>query len=50
MIFVRSPSLAWPQNGVVMSMQPRPWPDVPELTATEGALVVPEGEPGGSDP
>ena len=25
--------LAWPQNGVVMSMQPRPWPDVPELTA-----------------
>jgi len=24
---------AWPQNGVVMSMQPRPWPDVPELTA-----------------
>src|SRR5579859_8299321 len=22
-----------PQNGVVMSMQPRPWPDVPELTA-----------------
>jgi hypothetical protein len=27
------PPLAWPQNGVVMSMQPRPWPDVPELTA-----------------
>ena len=25
--------LVWPQNGVVMSMQPRPWPDVPELTA-----------------
>ena len=25
--------LAWPQDGVVMSMQPRPWPDVPELTA-----------------
>src|SRR5271166_2463587 len=24
---------AWPQNGVVMSVQPRPWPDVPELTA-----------------
>src|SRR6266478_2661543 len=25
--------LAWPQDGVIMSMQPRPWPDVPELTA-----------------
>ena len=25
--------LFWPQNGVVMSMQPRPWPGVPELTA-----------------
>jgi transposase len=25
--------LIWPQDGVVMSMQPRPWPDVPELTA-----------------
>jgi transposase len=25
--------LVWPQNGVVMSVQPRPWPDVPELTA-----------------
>jgi transposase len=26
--------LVWPQNGVVvMSMRPRPWPDVPELTA-----------------
>ena len=26
--------LVWPQHGVVMSRQPRPWPDVPELTAT----------------
>jgi hypothetical protein len=25
--------LVWPRNGVVMSMQPRPWPDVPALTA-----------------
>ena len=38
MIFARSCCssscpFAWPQNGVVMSMQPRPWPDVPELTA-----------------
>src|SRR3974377_1392228 len=36
MLFVRSPCppvLVWPQNGAVMSMQPRPWPDVPELTA-----------------
>src|ERR1700745_4249092 len=38
MIFARSGCssscpFAWPQNGVVMSMQPRPWPDVPELTA-----------------
>jgi transposase len=34
MIFLRSSSsLVWPQNGVVMSMQPRPWPDVPEQTS-----------------
>jgi transposase len=26
--------LFWPRIGVVMSMRPRPWPDVPELTAT----------------
>ena len=36
--------LAWPQEGVVMSMQPRPWPDVPELTAdgwsSEPAQVI----------
>jgi hypothetical protein len=31
-----------PQNGVVMSMQPRPWPDVPELTARE-ARSFPKG-------
>jgi transposase len=34
MIFVRSSSpFVRPQTGVVMSMQPRPWPDVPEQTA-----------------
>src|SRR5664280_1348610 len=34
MILVRSSSpLVRPQTGVVMSMQPRPWPDVPEQTA-----------------
>jgi transposase len=34
MIFCAALSpFAWPQDGVVMSMQPRPWPDVPELTA-----------------
>jgi transposase len=43
MIFVRSVSLAWPQNGVVMSMQPRPWPDVPELTARMARSSSPKG-------
>ena len=44
MMFVRSPSsLAWPQNGVVMSMQPRPWPDVPELTARMARASSPKG-------
>ncbi|MCW2929540.1 MAG: putative transposase [Actinomycetia bacterium] len=43
MIFVRSPFLAWPQNGVVMSMQPRPWPDVPELTARMARSSSPKG-------
>ena len=45
MIFVRSSSssLAWPQNGVVMSMQPRPWPDVPELTARMARASSPRG-------
>lgn len=34
MIFVRSSyPCVGPQTGVVMSMQPRPWPDVPEQTA-----------------
>ena len=44
MIFVRSPSsLAWPQNGVVMSVQPRPWPDVPGLTARMARASSPKG-------
>jgi hypothetical protein len=30
--------LVWPRNGVVMSMQPRPWPDVPDLTARMARL------------
>jgi transposase len=34
---------AWPQNGVVMSMQPRPWPDVPELTARMARASSPKG-------
>jgi hypothetical protein len=32
-----------PQNGVVMSMQPRPWPDVPELTARVARSSFPKG-------
>jgi transposase len=44
MIFVRPPfPLVWPQNGVVMSMQPRPWPDVPELTARMARASSPKG-------
>jgi transposase len=44
MIFVRSPSpFVWPQNGVVMSMQPQPWPDVPELTARMARASSPKG-------
>jgi transposase len=44
MIFVRpSFPLAWPQNGVVMPMQPRPWPDVPELTARMARASSPKG-------
>src|SRR5262249_23842014 len=43
MIFVRSPFPTWPQNGVVMSMQPRPWPDVPELTARMARSSSPKG-------
>ena len=35
--------LAWPQDGVVMSMQPRPWPDVPELTARMARASSPKG-------
>jgi transposase len=35
--------LVWPQNGVVMSMQPRPWPDVPELTARVARSSSPKG-------
>jgi hypothetical protein len=26
-------SRIWPQNRVIMSMQPKPWPEVPEETA-----------------
>src|SRR6266446_4579359 len=33
----------WPQDGVVMSMQPRPWPDVPELTARMARASSPKG-------
>src|SRR5437588_10673471 len=43
---VRHPApfvLVWPQNGVVMSMQPRPWPDVPELTARMARSSSPKG-------
>jgi transposase len=43
MIFVRSLPLAWPRNGLVMSMQPRPWPDVPELTARMARSSSPKG-------
>jgi hypothetical protein len=32
-----------PQNGVVMSMRPRPWPDVPELTAMVAHASFPKG-------
>src|SRR6266851_1624057 len=41
------PSRPWPQNRVVMSMQPRPWPEVPAETARvarsafrRGALAI----------
>jgi transposase len=35
--------LVRPQNGMVMSMQPRPWPDVPELTARMARASSPKG-------
>src|SRR5712671_3388425 len=35
--------LVRPQNGVVMSMQPRPWPEVPELTAKVARSSFPKG-------
>jgi hypothetical protein len=40
---LRSPCplvLVWPQNGAVMLMQPRPWPDVPGLTSRAGAKMI----------
>jgi hypothetical protein len=40
---LRSPCplvLVWPQNGAVMSMQSRPWPDVPGLTSRAGAKMI----------
>src|SRR6266700_3894770 len=50
MIFLRLvllPSRPWPQNRVVMSMQPQPWPEVPAQTARnakrafrKGALAI----------
>src|SRR5689334_12199317 len=32
--------LVWPQNGAVMLMQPRRWPDVPGLTSRAGAKMI----------
>jgi transposase/IS5 family transposase len=44
MIFVRSSSpFVRPQTGVVMSMQPRPWPEVPEQTARMARAAVRKG-------
>jgi putative transposase len=43
-------ALVWPQNGVVMSMQPRPLAGCSRAHCEDGAFVVPSGEPGDADP